>query len=111
MTHSAYFLAFTYMVTLFAAAHDVREHSDLRLAQQQMTIVEQLADHASRESIGNSSARYHFDYLRFAADLQRMRQGIHNYLSPSRAQPADLVELSGDYRVETINSSRSYEHD
>nr|WP_329603022.1 RAQPRD family integrative conjugative element protein [Pseudomonas putida] len=40
-----------------------------------------------------------------------MRQGIRKYLSPSRAQPADLVELTGDYRAEAPHSSPSHEHD
>ncbi|WP_405045738.1 RAQPRD family integrative conjugative element protein [Pseudomonas aeruginosa] len=31
-------------------------------------------------------------------DLQRVRAGIQDYLTPPRAQPRDPVELSGDYR-------------
>ncbi|AFO50040.1 hypothetical protein T1E_4211 [Pseudomonas putida DOT-T1E] len=40
-----------------------------------------------------------------------MRQGIQQYLSPSRAQPADLVELTGNYRAEAPHSSPNDEHD
>jgi len=44
--------------------------------------------------------RYHFDYSRLLADVARMRSGIQMYLSPSRMQPRDMAELSGDYRNE-----------
>lgn len=42
--------------------------------------------------------RYHFDYARLREDVQRIRAGIRNYLTPPRAQPRDPVELLGDYR-------------
>nr|WP_273649646.1 RAQPRD family integrative conjugative element protein [Pseudomonas aeruginosa] len=35
---------------------------------------------------------------RVRKDLQRVRAGIQDYLTPPRAQPRDPVELSGDYR-------------
>ncbi|WP_140720743.1 integrative conjugative element protein, RAQPRD family [Pseudomonas sp. Hp2] len=43
-------------------------------------------------------SRYHFDYTRLAADLERVRTGIRDYLSPPRAQPRDPAVLLGDYR-------------
>ena len=42
-------------------------------------------------------ARYHFDYVRLRADLQRVRTGLQDYLVPQRAQPRDPVPMSGDY--------------
>lgn len=99
------------LVSLGAAAQDVREHSDLGLLQQQITAIERLANRANSGSVDATGARYHFDYPRLAADLDLVRQGIHGYLSPSRAQPADLVELTGDYRAEAPHSSPSHEHD
>lgn len=99
------------LVSLGAAAQDVHERSDLGLAQRQITAIELLADRANSGSVDAAGARYRFDYSRFAADLGRMRQGIHKYLSPSRAQPADLVELAGDYRAEAPQSSSPDEHD
>ena len=83
----------------------------LDLVQRQLTAIGRLADRESSSSVGAAGARYRFDYPRFASDLERMRQGIHRYLSPSRAQPADLVELTGDYRAEAPQSSPSHEHD
>lgn len=99
------------LVSLSAAAQDVHERSDLGLVQRQITAIELLADRASSSSVDAAGARFHFDYSRFAADLKRIRQGIHKYLSPSRAQPADLVELIGDYSVQAPNASQNDEHD
>ena len=55
-------------------------------------------DQASADDATAERARYHFDYGRLAADLERVRGGIHDYLTPSRAQPRDPAELLGDYR-------------
>lgn len=104
-------LLLTCVVSLGAAAQDTSERSDLGLLQRQITTIELLADRASISSVDAPGARYRFDYSRFAADLTRMRQGISKYLSPSRAQPTDLVELTGDYRAEAPHSSSSDEHD
>lgn len=108
MTPSPYPLLLVYLISLPVVAADVRERSDLGLVQQQITAIELLVDRASSVSEDSAGARYRFDYPRFAADLERVRQGIQKYLSPSRAQPAELVELAGDYRA---HSSPSNEHD
>ena len=34
------------------------------------------------------------------ADIARIRQGLQDYLAPSRAQPRDAAELSGQYQRE-----------
>ncbi|MGC9743033.1 RAQPRD family integrative conjugative element protein [Pseudomonas sp. P1B16] len=99
------------LLSLGVTAQDAPERSDLGLMQRQITSIELLADRASSSSDDTAGARYRFDYSRFAADLKRMRKGIQKYLSPSRAQPADLVELTGDYRAEAPHSSPSHEHD
>jgi RAQPRD family integrative conjugative element protein len=99
------------LVSIGTAAQDSPERSDLGLAQRQLTSIELLVDRASGSSVDAAGARYRFDYSRFATDLKRMRQGIQKYLSPSRAQPADLVELTGDYRAEAPQSSSPDEHD
>lgn len=108
-TSSVLFLAC--LVSLGTVAQDAPERSDLGLVQRQITAIELLADRANSGSVDAAGARYRFDYSRFAADLGRMRQGIHNYLSPSRAQPADQVELTGDYRAEAAPARPSNEHD
>jgi len=107
----AYPLVVICLVTLPAVAQEIRERSDLALVQRQLTAIEQLADHAESGSDDAAGARYRFDYPRFAADLARVRVGIQQYLSPSRAQPADLVELAGQYRADGPHSSHSDEHD
>lgn len=99
------------LVSLGAAAQDTPERSDLGLVQRQITAIELLADRASTASVSTAEARYRFDYPRFAADLERVRQGIQEYLSPTRAQPADLIELTGNYRAEAPHSGTSDEHD
>ena len=99
------------LATFPDVAQESRERSDLGLMQRQFTVLEQLANRAVSSSDDATGARYRFDYLRFATDLERVRGGIQKYLSPSRAQPADLVELTGKYRIEAPNSSHSNEHD
>ncbi|NWA91463.1 hypothetical protein HX807_22890 [Pseudomonas sp. D8002] len=111
MTLSAYPLLFSCIVMLPTSAAEAHEQLDLSLVQRQIMVIQQLAERAHSSATDADSARYRFDYLRFAADLKRVRQGVHNYLSPSRAQPADLVELTGDYRAEAPHSGTSNEHD
>ncbi|UFH29279.1 integrative conjugative element protein, RAQPRD family [Pseudomonas sp. CIP-10] len=99
------------LLSLGVTAQDAPERSDLGLVQRQITSIELLADRASSSSVDTAGARYRFDYSKFAADLERVRKSIQKYLSPSRAQPADLVDLTGDYRAEAPHSSPSHEHD
>lgn len=98
-------------VTLTAAAQDNRERSDLGLVQQQIIVIEQLAIRARSSQVDADGARYRFDYPRFAADLEHVRHGINEYLSPSRAQPTDLIELTSDYRADAPHLSSPDEHD
>lgn len=42
-------------------------------------------------------ARFTFDYARLSAELDLVRQGIEDHLTPSRAQPRSLPELTGHY--------------
>ncbi|EJO93273.1 hypothetical protein A471_13781 [Ectopseudomonas mendocina DLHK] len=73
------------------------EHARLAAALRQLDSIERLiAQQAAQPP--DERARYHFDYGRLAADLERVRDGIHDYLTPSRAQPRDPAELLGDYR-------------
>lgn len=99
------------LLSFGAKAQDVRERTDLGLVQRQIAAVEQLIKRASTGSVDSTRARYRFDYSKFTADLKLVHQGIQKYLSPSRAQPADLVELTGQYRTEAPHSSPSDEHD
>ena len=111
MRTNAFPLLVICLATLPAVAQESRERSDLGLVQRQFTAIEQLADRAESGSDDAAGTRYRFDYPRFAADLERVREGIQEYLSPSRAQPADLVELAGQYRAEAPLARPSDEHD
>lgn len=76
------------------------EHARLAAALRQLDSIERLvAQQAVQEP--DERARYYFDYSRLAADLERVRNGIRDYLTPSRAQPRDPAELLGDYRQPT----------
>lgn len=83
-----------------ALASTADEHTRLALILQQLQRIDTLS-HEAEASAAAPRARYAFDYPRFASDLERLREGIADYLHPSRAQPRDPVELSGDYRRES----------
>jgi RAQPRD family integrative conjugative element protein len=81
-----------------ASADDAApEHARLAAALRQLDNIERLVAQQAAQP-PDERARYHFDYARLAADLERVRGGIRDYLKPSRAQPRDPAELLGDYR-------------
>ncbi|MBW4793201.1 integrative conjugative element protein, RAQPRD family [Pseudomonas tolaasii] len=82
-----------------ASAH---EQVQLSLVQQQLDVIERLTAQAEISSNVQPNERYRFDYPRLSQDIQRIRQGVQGYLSPSRAQPRDPTELVGDYRLDTL---------
>ncbi|MBG6487892.1 hypothetical protein I5I57_11490 [Pseudomonas aeruginosa] len=73
------------------------EHARLAAALRQLDSIERLVAQQAAQP-PDERARYHFDYGRLTADLERVRSGIRDYLTPSRAQPRDPAELLGDYR-------------
>lgn len=73
------------------------EHARLEAALRQLDIIERLIPEESVRHRDKHS-RFYFDYIRLAADIDRVRSGIRDYLAPSRAQPRDLLSLLGDYR-------------
>lgn len=81
------------------AENQAIESVQLAVIVRQLDTLEQLIRQREQLPIDTGS-RYHFDYLRLRADLQRVRTGIGDYLVPQRAQPRDPVELSADYRRE-----------
>lgn len=86
--------------TPMALATSADEHTRLALLLEQLRQVEILAVEAEASASKVPHERYAFDYPRFAHDLERLREGITDYLHPSRAQPRDPIELSGNYRRE-----------
>ncbi|AOA05124.1 RAQPRD family integrative conjugative element protein [Pseudomonas sp. ChxA] len=97
-----YFLLFSLIIvhgsSYAATAH---EQEQLSLILQQLDIIERLATQATATSASEPGNRYRFDYPSLMQDIQRIRQGVQGYLSPSRAQPRDPTELVGDYRLDT----------
>ena len=80
-----------------SAGDATAEHEQLAALARQLNLIDRLAEHAANTA-PQERARYHLDHARLREDLQRVRAGIQDYLTPPRAQPRDPVELSGDYR-------------
>jgi len=83
------------------------EQEQLGLIQQQLDTIERLTTRTETASTSETVEPYRFDYPQLNQDIQRIRQGVHNYLSPSRAQPRDPGELVGDYRLDTLPAEPS----
>ncbi|HBO3354297.1 TPA: hypothetical protein L4S42_002109 [Pseudomonas aeruginosa] len=100
--HQAPGLVFVLILSLGLTSHagaddSTPEHARLAAALRQLDSIERLVAQQAAQPLDESS-RYHFDYARLAADLQRVRNGIRDYLTPTRAQPRDPALLLGDYR-------------
>lgn len=89
-----------------ASAHE-QDQDQLSLVQRQLDIIERVAMQAEAASTTEPDDRYRFDYPRLSQDIQSIRHGVQNYLSPSRAQPRDPAELVGDYRLDTLPAELS----
>ncbi|GEM_PF-187399 len=81
------------------AAGTASEQANVDVMIRQLNAVEAVA-RRSAELPSDSGSRYRLDYNRLAADIARIRQGLQDYLAPSRAQPRDAAELSGHYQRE-----------
>jgi len=81
------------------AADDTAESERLIALVRQLDMLDRLAEHSERLPKQDAS-RYHFDYARLREDIERVRSGISDYLTPQRAQPRDPATLIGDYRQE-----------
>ena len=79
------------------ASDNAAEREMLAAVTRQLDLLDRLADRAAATA-PQERTRYHFDYARLRADLERVRTGVHDYLVPQRAQPRDPVPLlAGDY--------------
>ncbi len=81
-----------------AVAASASEQANLDVMIRQLNALEDTARRSARVA-EEPGQRYFFDYQRLASDIQRVRQGLQNYLTPRRAQPRDPVELSGNYTL------------
>jgi RAQPRD family integrative conjugative element protein len=100
------FAAFAF--SAHAQDHEISEHARLAVLVRQLDMLERIATESQVLS-QNQTSRYHFDYSRLHADMQRVRCGIRDYLRPQRAQPRDPVEITGQYVIEHI-TERTTEH-
>ncbi|WP_123341797.1 RAQPRD family integrative conjugative element protein [Pseudomonas brassicacearum] len=87
------------------------QEQQLTLILRQLDTLDTLVRRAPRFEAPELNTRYRFDYPRLTQDIQRIRQGVKGYLSPSRAQPRDPSELVSDYRLDTMPQSPRHEHD
>lgn len=88
-------------------AASAEERAELSLILKQLDTVDVLARRAEVSSAVGADERYRFDYPRLIRDIQRIRQGVQGYLSPSRSQPRDPGELVGDYLLDKPRSEAS----
>lgn len=90
-----------WLIAMLSRVTPVAANEPIHLAAllRQLDQIERQAE-ASTRLPRDETSRYHFDYTRFRDDVQRMRQGIREHLSPQRAQPRDPLPLSGAYRRE-----------
>jgi RAQPRD family integrative conjugative element protein len=79
------------------ATDSAAETAHLAALLRQLDVLERLAQKSAQVS-ATEGTRYHFDYARLYADIARVRAGVEDYLSPSRAQPRDPNLLIGEYR-------------
>lgn len=79
------------------AGDGANEQAQLAALIRQLDMIDRLTEHSANLPHPHGN-RYHFDYTRLREDIERVRQGIRDYLVPQRAQPRDPVELLGDYR-------------
>ncbi|HFQ7573455.1 RAQPRD family integrative conjugative element protein [Pseudomonas aeruginosa] len=94
------------LASLLAMASNVvaappAQREDLTAAQRQLEALERIVEDSSTAASVAPGERYYFDYPRLLADLARVRAGIEQFLSPSRAQPREPDELPGRYRAES----------
>lgn len=81
------------------ASERAYEREQLALLTRQLDQINRQVEDLSAQPT-QARARYHFDYPRLLDDLQRVRAGIQDYLTPQRAQPRDPTPMLGDYRDE-----------
>lgn len=76
------------------------EEASLTLMQNQLDQLELTLLRAQAQASKSANARFFFDYAQAHTDIQTIRTGIDQYLTPERAQPRTLLPLPGLYRRE-----------
>ena len=105
LTLAALAVAGALPVTAWADAP--RQRQELTAALRQVQALEHLIETSAASTPGEPGQRYHFDYPRLLVDLARVRTGLQDYLTPPRAQPRDMQELAGQYRLESVGEGKT----
>ncbi|WAJ37264.1 RAQPRD family integrative conjugative element protein [Pseudomonas sp. GOM7] len=82
------------------ASGNPQEIREISLALKQLENVKAIIKRAqaqARASRDVRGSRYELDYDLIQSDLTRIEAGLQGYLAPSRAQPRDIQEITGDY--------------
>ncbi len=101
VTFITIFLSLSSSTQVIAQSHGT-EQENLAQVLTQLNHIESSLQRASQSAATDIQQRYYFDYPRIRADIQIIRDGIDCYQSPSRAQPFNVNELSGHYRLERM---------
>lgn len=88
------------LLILLPATLLASERDQLALALNQLEQLDATLQRAQQSAETAAQSRYFFDYPRIHRDVGLMREGIHRYLAPERAQPREALPLSGNYRRE-----------
>ncbi|EBS4548897.1 integrative conjugative element protein, RAQPRD family [Salmonella enterica subsp. enterica serovar Newport] len=98
-----YYLIPVIMLSLNVLPAFASEKDELALVMRQLDQLQASIDRAqSLNAQASGDGRFYFDYPRATGDIRAMKQGISQYLDPSRAQPR-LPEgdaVSGQYSRE-----------
>jgi RAQPRD family integrative conjugative element protein len=76
------------------------QRQELAAALRQVQALQRLIETSAASTPIEPGQRYHFDYPRLLVDLGRVQAGLQDYLTPSRAQPREMQELTGQDRDE-----------
>lgn len=98
-----YFLIPATLLALASSSAFSSEKDELALVMRQLDQLQASLDRAqSLRAQDSGEGRFYFDYARATVDIRVMKQGISQYLDPSRAQPRlpDGDAVSGQYRRE-----------
>ena len=95
-------IALLTVLALACSAHaaPTSEQASLALVLTQLDQMQSTLQRAQAQADEAPTARFFFDYSQASVDIQVMRNGINNYLTPTRAQPRNMAGLSGLYRRE-----------
>jgi RAQPRD family integrative conjugative element protein len=83
-----------------AFAQSAYEREQIRLMLAQLQNMQAIAAQMEHNATVLETDRYRFDYDRLNKDLKAVRTGLEHYLTPSRAQPREVVDapVAGNYQ-------------